>query len=115
MRGGRVNAYAADAGVWFTGAPALPATTALTPADVGVSLGYGAVVGGEVLFKTHGEASGYWTRFATSAAHSLLDLVGATNINAAADGYKDTLTYVTSGAAARATLCALHHGVGLWK
>ncbi len=102
MRFTDVDAYAADAAVWYSGAPALPDTTALTPSGVGVSLAYGTVVGNEVLFKTHAEASGYWTRFAMSAPQSLLGLVGTTNISAASDGYKDTLTHLASGASAHA-------------
>jgi hypothetical protein len=95
-------AYPDDASAWYTGSPSLAATTALTPAGEGLSLAYGNLAGSEVLFKTHAEAAGYWARFAMSSPGSLLELVGTTNISAATDGYKDTLTTVATGSNALA-------------
>lgn len=92
-----VNAFVADAAVWYSGTPAVASSSAVTPSSEGVSLAYQSVVGGEVLFRTHVEAPGYWTRFTMPITESVLGLVGTTNISAASDGYKDTLTYVATG------------------
>ena len=95
-------AYPDDAAAWYSGAPSVAPTSALSPADTGVSLAYGNLVGTQLLFKTHAEAAGYWARFAMPAAGSLHGLVGTTNISVAANGYKDTLTTLATGASAHA-------------
>ena len=105
MRYTDVDAYAADAAVWYTGAPAVGATSAVTPSSVGVSAAYVTLVGDEMLFKTHGDAAGYWARFTLPSAQSLRSLVGTTNVSdgtIALGSYKDTIAFVAKGANAHA-------------
>jgi len=99
MQGGNDTTWAAGNAIWHdttvNGTP--------TPTVAGKSKAYQSVTGGEVLFRTHAEAAGYWASFTMPITGTILDLVGTTNVSSTGVGsYRYTLTKKLQGASAHA-------------